>query len=69
MPVLQFASIRDLPCGKCNIASGVRTWNCVGPGTASNWHPKLPRGAFCAVSRAGSEAAHEKGPRGGPKPR
>eukprot|EP00969_Alexandrium_andersonii_P019368 845625-Alexandrium_andersonii.AAC.1 len=40
--------IRNPPCGKHNIASGVRTWNCAGTSAASNWSPKLPRGALCS---------------------
>eukprot|EP00969_Alexandrium_andersonii_P089406 3946423-Alexandrium_andersonii.AAC.1 len=34
--VAQSAPIRDPPCGTCKIDSGVRTWNCAGPGKASN---------------------------------
>eukprot|EP00969_Alexandrium_andersonii_P142142 6284268-Alexandrium_andersonii.AAC.1 len=33
MPEVQSA-IRSF--GKCKLGSGVRTWNCAGPGTASN---------------------------------
>eukprot|EP00969_Alexandrium_andersonii_P297436 13145666-Alexandrium_andersonii.AAC.1 len=62
--MLQSVSIRNPPCGKCNVASGARTWNCAGPGPASNWSPKLPKGAFCAASRADSESAYGSGPRG-----
>eukprot|EP00969_Alexandrium_andersonii_P363206 15461407-Alexandrium_andersonii.AAC.1 len=28
-----------------------------------NWHPELPRGAFCAVVHADAESAYEKGRR------
>eukprot|EP00969_Alexandrium_andersonii_P036197 1585281-Alexandrium_andersonii.AAC.1 len=31
---LQSVSIRAPPCITCEIASGVRTWNCAGPGAA-----------------------------------
>eukprot|EP00969_Alexandrium_andersonii_P350675 15433712-Alexandrium_andersonii.AAC.1 len=30
------------PCLKCNIASGVRTWNYAGPGAASKSVPAAP---------------------------
>eukprot|EP00969_Alexandrium_andersonii_P114315 5053640-Alexandrium_andersonii.AAC.1 len=40
---LQSASIRNRPCMTLSIASGVRTWNCAGPGAASISSPKLPR--------------------------
>eukprot|EP00969_Alexandrium_andersonii_P024308 1060462-Alexandrium_andersonii.AAC.1 len=62
--MLQCASIRNPPCGKCNIASGVRSLNCAGRGAASTWYPKLSRGAFCAAFRADSESADESGDRG-----
>eukprot|EP00969_Alexandrium_andersonii_P172743 7637029-Alexandrium_andersonii.AAC.1 len=60
-PVLQSASIRNPPSEKRNIASGGRTWNCAGPGTTSNWVPKLPTDAFCVISRAEPESAYERG--------
>eukprot|EP00969_Alexandrium_andersonii_P276928 12240755-Alexandrium_andersonii.AAC.1 len=36
--------IRDRPCAKRKIASGVRTWNCAGPTTASKLILEAPRG-------------------------
>eukprot|EP00969_Alexandrium_andersonii_P162893 7200758-Alexandrium_andersonii.AAC.1 len=49
-----------------------RRWNLElrgGPGMASNWSPKLPRGVFCGAVREYSESAHESGTRGGPRSR
>eukprot|EP00969_Alexandrium_andersonii_P063435 2793319-Alexandrium_andersonii.AAC.1 len=60
--MLQSPEIRNPPCRTCNMASGVRTWTCAVPGAASKLVPKLPRGAFCAVFRAGSESAAESKP-------
>eukprot|EP00969_Alexandrium_andersonii_P363704 15462521-Alexandrium_andersonii.AAC.1 len=57
--MLQSASIHNPPCVRCKIASGVRTWNCAGPGAASNLSPEHPRWAFCAASRADYESADE----------
>eukprot|EP00969_Alexandrium_andersonii_P281347 12438290-Alexandrium_andersonii.AAC.1 len=34
-----------------------------------NGYSELPRGALCAVFRAGSESARERRPRGGPRSR
>eukprot|EP00969_Alexandrium_andersonii_P210392 9293866-Alexandrium_andersonii.AAC.1 len=47
----QSASIRKPPCVACNIASGVRAWNCAGPGTASKLGPEAPEG--CALRHFG----------------
>eukprot|EP00969_Alexandrium_andersonii_P354627 15442590-Alexandrium_andersonii.AAC.1 len=44
----------------CEIASGVRTWKCAGPGTTQNPPLKLPRGAFCAVSHTESDGGNVK---------
>eukprot|EP00969_Alexandrium_andersonii_P356467 15446607-Alexandrium_andersonii.AAC.1 len=40
-PCCNRPQFRNPPCVKCNIASGVRSWNCTGPGTA----PKLVHAA------------------------
>eukprot|EP00969_Alexandrium_andersonii_P260266 11507161-Alexandrium_andersonii.AAC.1 len=61
LSVLQSTSMRNSPNGTCNIASGVRSLNCVGPRTA----PKLQRGVLCAILRAGSEPADDNYDRGG----
>eukprot|EP00969_Alexandrium_andersonii_P345587 15275464-Alexandrium_andersonii.AAC.1 len=47
--VLPSASIRNPPCGACNIASCVRTWNCVAPRSASTSISEAPNG--CALRR------------------
>eukprot|EP00969_Alexandrium_andersonii_P259163 11459194-Alexandrium_andersonii.AAC.1 len=44
LSVLQSASIRSPPCTECKIASGVRTCNCAGPGTASELAPGALKG-------------------------
>eukprot|EP00969_Alexandrium_andersonii_P105206 4642213-Alexandrium_andersonii.AAC.1 len=43
-PGPQPARIRNPPCGKCKIASGIRSSNCAGPGTASKRVPEAPEG-------------------------
>eukprot|EP00969_Alexandrium_andersonii_P323319 14285435-Alexandrium_andersonii.AAC.1 len=43
-PGLQPASIRNAPCVKCKLASGIRTWNCADPGKASNLVPEAREG-------------------------
>eukprot|EP00969_Alexandrium_andersonii_P049646 2178933-Alexandrium_andersonii.AAC.1 len=43
--MLQSASIRSPPCVQCKIPSGVRTWDCAGPGTASKSAPEAPEGS------------------------
>eukprot|EP00969_Alexandrium_andersonii_P372188 15481172-Alexandrium_andersonii.AAC.1 len=45
--MLQSAPIRNPPCVKCKIASGVHTWSCAGPKTTSNLLPEAPEG--CAL--------------------
>eukprot|EP00969_Alexandrium_andersonii_P280267 12390406-Alexandrium_andersonii.AAC.1 len=37
---LQSASIRNPPFGACEIAAGVRTWNCAGPEITSKAVPE-----------------------------
>eukprot|EP00969_Alexandrium_andersonii_P324054 14317910-Alexandrium_andersonii.AAC.1 len=46
LSVLQSASIRNLPCVKCTIASNDPTWNCAGPRTASTSVPEAPEGCI-----------------------
>eukprot|EP00969_Alexandrium_andersonii_P096447 4258241-Alexandrium_andersonii.AAC.1 len=37
------SAIRNPPYVTCKIASGIRTWNCAGPGKASKSAPELSR--------------------------
>eukprot|EP00969_Alexandrium_andersonii_P084058 3708261-Alexandrium_andersonii.AAC.1 len=69
-PVLPSASIRNAPSVHRTIAPGVRTWNCAGPGTASNWVPEAPDGVRSAAlvveipslpTKAGLEGARGRG--------
>eukprot|EP00969_Alexandrium_andersonii_P069295 3057027-Alexandrium_andersonii.AAC.1 len=44
LSVQQSASIHNPPCGPCKTASGVRSWNCADPRSASKLVPEAPEG-------------------------
>eukprot|EP00969_Alexandrium_andersonii_P048137 2112742-Alexandrium_andersonii.AAC.1 len=55
---LQSASIRNSPCRKCEIVSGVRSVNCVGPGMDPNLSPRAPGAVSYTHLRAHETSAH-----------
>eukprot|EP00969_Alexandrium_andersonii_P156224 6906925-Alexandrium_andersonii.AAC.1 len=63
--MMQSAPIRNPPCVKCKLASGVRTWNCAGPGT-SKLATEAPEGCVPRrVSRKFRICQRKRGFRGG----
>eukprot|EP00969_Alexandrium_andersonii_P058128 2560511-Alexandrium_andersonii.AAC.1 len=49
-------SIHNPPGRACNIAPGVRAWNCAGPRAASTMVPATPHEAPCAHSESADES-------------